>query len=136
MLSTTAEPHFFLPAGVGSLHLHKCVRNNPTNIVSDSFYFFNGLSVFISFCVVNKIAYKANDYPQSKPLLFEPSTHGAENKKKPSRERLRDGLLYALKYLNPLKSRLFGNEKGSIFFYQNMLPFLAERGGFEPPHGN
>ena len=70
MLSTTAEPHFFLPAGVGSPHLHKCVRNNPTNIVSDSFYFFNGLSVFISFCVLNKIAYKANDIPTKQTFTF------------------------------------------------------------------
>ena len=36
------------------------------------------------------------------------------------------GLLYALKCLNPLKSRFFGNEKGSILFYQNMLPYLVE----------
>ena len=69
---------------------------------------------------------KAKLYSKSKPLLLEPTAHDAENKKNPSRNQLRGGLFHLLKQQTPLKSRLFGNEKGSTLFYQNMLPYLVE----------
>ena len=31
-----------------------------------------------------------------------------------------------------MQSRPFGNKKGSIFFYKNMLPYLVEAAGVEP----
>lgn len=46
--------------------------------------------------------------------------------KNPSRECSETGSFFYLKFLNPLKSRLLSNKKGSIFFYQNMLPFMVE----------
>ena len=42
------------------------------------------------------------------------------------------GFSFAEKAQVPLKSKLFGNEKGSTFFYQNMLPYLVEMRGIEP----
>jgi hypothetical protein len=66
---------------------------------------------------------KANDYPQSKPLLLRQSAATPKTRKTRPENDFGAGCFMGYKAQNPLKS--IGQKKKSRFFYQNLLSYLV-----------